>query len=204
MRLLTFIITLVFIGYSELLIAHGGGLDSNGCHHNRKTGDYHCHRSGAKSNSSSSFSLPSYRAIEKESCSQKVPYDRSLYKFNSYPTSTSKGFYTGRVCTTNIDHAVSLKDAHDSGASCWTSAQRDAFANDRMNHVASCDQINSSKGSSTPKDFLKKSGDGHGLEYDVITKCAYLGIYFQIKQKYRLSYANNDSALFLECGIRLD
>lgn len=23
---------------------HGGGLDANGCHHNRKTGDYHCHR----------------------------------------------------------------------------------------------------------------------------------------------------------------
>jgi hypothetical protein len=25
--------------------AHGGGLDANGCHTNRKTGDYHCHRS---------------------------------------------------------------------------------------------------------------------------------------------------------------
>jgi hypothetical protein len=25
--------------------AHGGGLDASGCHHNRKTGDYHCHRS---------------------------------------------------------------------------------------------------------------------------------------------------------------
>ncbi|RYZ21576.1 MAG: YHYH domain-containing protein [Chitinophagaceae bacterium] len=24
--------------------AHGGGLDKNGCHTNRKTGDYHCHR----------------------------------------------------------------------------------------------------------------------------------------------------------------
>jgi hypothetical protein len=24
--------------------AHGGGLDANGCHTNRKTGDYHCHR----------------------------------------------------------------------------------------------------------------------------------------------------------------
>lgn len=24
--------------------AHGGGLDASGCHHNRKTGDYHCHR----------------------------------------------------------------------------------------------------------------------------------------------------------------
>src|SRR5690242_9305540 len=23
---------------------HGGGLDSKGCHTNRKTGDYHCHR----------------------------------------------------------------------------------------------------------------------------------------------------------------
>lgn len=24
--------------------AHGGGLDSDGCHTNRKTGEYHCHR----------------------------------------------------------------------------------------------------------------------------------------------------------------
>lgn len=23
---------------------HGGGLNAQGCHHNRKTGDYHCHR----------------------------------------------------------------------------------------------------------------------------------------------------------------
>lgn len=24
--------------------AHGGGLNAEGCHNNRKTGDYHCHR----------------------------------------------------------------------------------------------------------------------------------------------------------------
>jgi len=24
--------------------AHGGGLDSYGCHNNRKVGNYHCHR----------------------------------------------------------------------------------------------------------------------------------------------------------------
>ncbi|MGH8060558.1 MAG: excalibur calcium-binding domain-containing protein [Pseudoxanthomonas sp.] len=24
--------------------AHGGGLDKHGCHNNRKTGEYHCHR----------------------------------------------------------------------------------------------------------------------------------------------------------------
>jgi hypothetical protein len=27
--------------------AHSGGLDADGCHHNRKTGDYHCHRAAA-------------------------------------------------------------------------------------------------------------------------------------------------------------
>lgn len=25
-------------------MSHGGGLDANGCHTNRRTGDYHCHR----------------------------------------------------------------------------------------------------------------------------------------------------------------
>lgn len=28
--------------------AHGGGLNADGCHVNRKTGDYHCHRSPAR------------------------------------------------------------------------------------------------------------------------------------------------------------
>lgn len=27
--------------------AHGGGLNAQGCHNNRKTGDYHCHRAPA-------------------------------------------------------------------------------------------------------------------------------------------------------------
>jgi hypothetical protein len=28
-------------------MAHPGGLNAEGCHNNRKTGDYHCHRSSA-------------------------------------------------------------------------------------------------------------------------------------------------------------
>jgi hypothetical protein len=27
-----------------LALAHGGGLNAEGCHTNHKTGDYHCHR----------------------------------------------------------------------------------------------------------------------------------------------------------------
>ena len=30
-------------------LAHGGGLDASGCHTNRRTGDYHCHRAPATS-----------------------------------------------------------------------------------------------------------------------------------------------------------
>lgn len=30
-------------------LAHGGGLNAEGCHNNRKTGDYHCHRGGSGS-----------------------------------------------------------------------------------------------------------------------------------------------------------
>lgn len=26
-------------------LSHGGGLDRNGCHHDRKNGGYHCHKS---------------------------------------------------------------------------------------------------------------------------------------------------------------
>ena len=29
---------------SSKALSHGGGLDKKGCHNNRSTGDYHCHR----------------------------------------------------------------------------------------------------------------------------------------------------------------
>ncbi|HHV47438.1 MAG TPA: YHYH domain-containing protein [Rhodocyclaceae bacterium] len=32
---------------SPMAFGHGGGLDADGCHTNRKTGEYHCHRSSA-------------------------------------------------------------------------------------------------------------------------------------------------------------
>jgi endonuclease YncB( thermonuclease family) len=40
---------LLIVGFAVALAplaaqGHGGGLDQYGCHHNRKTGDYHCHR----------------------------------------------------------------------------------------------------------------------------------------------------------------
>lgn len=34
----------VSLGISGLAYAHPGGLDSKGCHNDRKRGGYHCHR----------------------------------------------------------------------------------------------------------------------------------------------------------------
>jgi endonuclease YncB( thermonuclease family) len=45
MRAVLFSIGLLFIPFAAH--AHGGGLNKEGCHNNRKSGDYHCHR-GAK------------------------------------------------------------------------------------------------------------------------------------------------------------
>ena len=32
---------------AQVVNAHGGGLNAEGCHHNRSTGDYHCHGGGS-------------------------------------------------------------------------------------------------------------------------------------------------------------
>ena len=188
----------------EIACSHGGGLNAEGCHNNRKTGDYHCHRGNPAPK------LPKKAGLRPGSIERLgmpepiIAYDRELYSYESYPTYEKNGFYTGRSCDTNIDHVVSLKDAHESGAGRWTFAEREAFSNDRLNHVPICSRVNSSKGSSTPSDFLRKSSDGRGMEYEIKPKCAYLGIYYQVKRKYRLSFQNNDSSLFASCGLEID
>ena len=190
---------------SEIAYSHGGGLNAEGCHNNRKTGDYHCHYDNPPAPKPPQRPNSRPGSIERLGTAEPIiAYDRDLYGYESYPTYTKSGFYTGRSCDTNIDHVVSLKDAHESGADRWTLAEREGFSNDRLNHVPSCKRINSSKGSSTPSDFLRKSSDGRGMEYEIKPKCAYLGIYYQVKRKYRLSFQNNDSSLFASCGLEID
>ena len=190
---------------SEIVYSHGGGLNAEGCHNNRKTGDYHCHYGNPPAPKPPQRPSSRPGSIERLGTLEPIiAYDRDLYGYESYPTYAKSGFYTGRSCDTNIDHVVSLKDAHESGADRWTLAEREGFSNDRLNHVPSCKRINSSKGSSTPSDFLRKSSDGRGMEYEIKPKCAYLGIYYQVKRKYRLSFQNNDSSLFASCGLEID
>ena len=60
-KVFAIIVSVIFLAsYSSISFAHGGRLNSEGCHNNRSTGQYHCHRgnsSGSSSSASSSSSL---------------------------------------------------------------------------------------------------------------------------------------------------
>lgn len=162
------------------ILAHSGRLNAEDCHNDNSNNSYHCHQSKTPS-----------------------PYTRSAFGYRSYSTSTDVGFYTKQTCKTNVDHVVSLKDAHHSGASSWSNEKKSAFANDRTNHVPSCARVNSSKGASTPSDFLRKSRDGKGMDYEIVEFCSYVEVYFAVKTRYGLSFSINDASLFRQCGIDL-
>ena len=185
---------IVFCYNPSNLFSHGGGLNSEGCHNNRKTNNYHCH----KKKHNTYKEKPKY---EKQQNSYSGKYNRKSFQYKSYSSNTDIGFYTLTRCDTNIDHVVSLKDAHDSGAGFWNNSLKKKFANDKVNHVPSCSRINSSKGASTPIDFLRKSSDGKGIEYEIKSFCSYVRIYFKVKTKYNLSFDNNNPALFSKCGL---
>jgi len=47
------LISALLCAQPTILFAHGGGLNAEGCHNNRKTGDYHCHRAPSTQNQTS-------------------------------------------------------------------------------------------------------------------------------------------------------
>ncbi|MFE1317338.1 HNH endonuclease family protein [Kitasatospora phosalacinea] len=80
----------------------------------------------------------------------------------------------------DIDHVVPLAEAWDSGASAWTTAQRQAFANDltRPQLIAVTDSVNQAKGDKDPAEWLP-SVTGY--------RCTYARAWVQVKYYYKLS-----------------
>ncbi|KAF9342202.1 hypothetical protein BGX26_008075, partial [Mortierella sp. AD094] len=80
----------------------------------------------------------------------------------------------------DIDHVVPLKEAWVSGACLWTTAQRQAFANDltRPELVAVTDNIVQAKGDQDPAAWMPPLSSYH---------CTYLCAYVQVKYYYRLT-----------------
>lgn len=80
----------------------------------------------------------------------------------------------------DIDHLVPLAEAWDSGASAWTTAQRQAFANDvtRPQLLAVTDNVNQSKGDQDPATWMPSV-----TSY----RCTYVRAWVQVKYYYDLS-----------------
>lgn len=59
-------------------LAHGGGLDRNGGHYNRKTGVYHCHREPCFSNGQRARQKPAPKADPPQKRSPEGGQERSV------------------------------------------------------------------------------------------------------------------------------
>ncbi|MFD5747715.1 HNH endonuclease family protein [Streptomyces sp. NPDC127033] len=79
----------------------------------------------------------------------------------------------------DIDHMVPLSEAWKSGASSWTTAQRQAFANDltRPQLIAVTDNVNQSKGDKDPANWMPPLAS---------YKCTYVRAWVQVKYYYSL------------------
>ncbi|WP_406009207.1 HNH endonuclease family protein [Streptomyces sp. NBC_00637] len=106
---------------------------------------------------------------------------------NSACTATSGSWYSpydGATWTAasdlDIDHMVPLAEAWDSGASGWTTAQRQAFANDvtRPQLIAVTDNVNQSKSDQDPAEWMPSV-----TSY----RCTYVRAWVQVKYYYNLA-----------------
>ncbi|WP_327323320.1 HNH endonuclease family protein [Streptomyces sp. NBC_01210] len=79
----------------------------------------------------------------------------------------------------DIDHMVPLSEAWKSGASSWTTAQRQAFANDltRPQLIAVTDNVNQAKGDQDPAEWLPSR-----TSY----RCMYARMWVDVKHYYNL------------------
>lgn len=60
MRLFVRIAPIILVIAPTTLFSYGGGLNSEGCHNNRRAGDYHCHRSSYRPAPTISYTTPNY------------------------------------------------------------------------------------------------------------------------------------------------
>lgn len=91
----------------------------------------------------------------------------------------------GRI---DIDHVVPLAEAWDSGASSWTAAQRQSYANDLGDSrtlVGVTDTVNQSKGDQDPAEWMPT--------YD---KCRYLREWVAVKIRWRLKVNSGERTAF--------
>lgn len=113
-----------------------------------------------------------------------------------------KSVYDNQVITSasslDIDHVVALKEAWESGASGWTSSERQKFANDlgfNRSLIAVSASTNRSKSDRDPTNWLPPA-----TSY----RCDYLISWIQVKYRWRLSIDSAEKSVIrtglMNCG----
>ena len=96
----TFIFLALFTSLPNFALAHGGGLDSMGCHKNSKTGDYHCHRGN---NSSTKSKIPN-----KSKLTNEAAFNRALALLLNGRTEVSLPYNYGKSGNTTLTASVRI------------------------------------------------------------------------------------------------
>ena len=182
-----YILVLLFLISPTFAFGHGGGLDSDGGHTNRKTGDYHYHKKVIPYERSE---YGRWRDVDRD-C-QNTRHEvliSSSTKTVQFKTKKQclvvagkwRGLYTGKIFSNarqvDIDHVVPLKEAHISGSSDWSKEKKRQFANDEDNLLAVSKSANRSKGAKDPANWMPKNKAFH---------CEYIKKWVSIKDKYML------------------
>jgi Protein of unknown function (DUF1524) len=100
-------------------------------------------------------------------------------------TGTTVRFSKTRADEVQIDHVVPLAAAWRQGASRWTTAQRERFADDLANLIATTAHENESKGEDTADEWVPPAA-GYG--------CSYASVVVTVKQRYGLSVTAAEAA----------
>ena len=195
------LIWLVIFLIPATCLAHSGRTNKDGCHHNQKTGEYHCH--GKKRTTPSPGGLSSTYDRKEfgdwvdadgdcQDTRQEVLIEESLIPV-TFKTARQcivisgewHDPYTGRVFTDpsllDVDHVVPLKEAFDSGANTWRRQKKILFANDLENEdhlIAVYRSSNRSKGARDPARWLPPNQAYHR---------EYVTIWLEIKKAWGLS-----------------
>lgn len=89
------------------------------------------------------------------------------------------------TATINVDHVVSLRNAWQSGAYAWPVAERESFANDPLNLLATSHSMNTLKGERDASSWLPPNG---------AFVCEYVTRQVAVKAKYRLTLTAAEAA----------
>jgi len=99
-------------------------------------------------------------------------------------TGTSIPFAKADAAEVPIDHVVPLAAAWVQGAAAWPLAQRESFANDLSNLIATTREANAAKGDSTADEWVPG---------DATYGCSYATVVVTVKQEYGLSVTAAES-----------